>query len=305
MAAQADNHSGELTPEQQAAGVRTVTWAGMAVNIGLSIVKLVCGILGHSQAVVADAVHSLSDCATDIAVLVGVEYWNKPPDQCHPHGHRRIETVVTVAIGLMLAAVAVGLAYNSVVTWQKPHTGLPGVIALVAAGVSIVAKEILYHWTVAVGRRVKSKAVIANAWHHRSDAFSSIPAFIAVGGTLLMPAWFWLDHIGAIVVSLFILYAAYGIIRPAFNELIDTGAARATCLRLEQLALSVPEVQSVHDLRTRFQGGRLHIDLHVQVDPALSVHRGHEIAAAVKYKLLREGPDVADVLVHLEPFEEM
>ena len=284
--------------------MRRVTWAGMAVNIALAALKLVCGVLGHSQAVVADAVHSISDCATDVAILVGVRYWNRPPDECHPHGHRRIETVVTVLIGISLAGVAVGLGYRAVTTLLNPHGASPGWIALMAAGISIISKEALFRWTLIVGRRVKSSAVVANAWHHRSDAFSSIPAFIAVGGALLMPAWLWLDHVGAIVVSLFILHAAIGILRPAYNELIDAGAPAKVLHDLTELAESVDGVREVHGLRTRFLGDRLQVDLHVQVDPELTVHEGHGIAAAVKYELLSEGPDIADVLVHLEPFEE-
>jgi len=287
-----------------AAEVRRVTWIGMAINIGLAALKLVCGLLGNSQAVVADAVHSVSDCATDVAILIGVRYWNKPPDACHPHGHRRIETVVTVLIGLSLAGVALGLGYRAVATMLAPHGGPPGWIALLAAAVSIVSKETLYHWTVVVGHRVKSSAVVANAWHHRSDAFSSIPAFVAVGGAMLMPAWTWLDHVGAIVVSLFILHAAFNILRPAYNELIDTGASMMVSRKLALLAEGVEGVREVHGLRTRFVGGGLHVDLHVLVDPHLTVAEGHRIAGKVKYELLKEGPDVADVLVHLEPFEE-
>jgi cation diffusion facilitator family transporter len=151
---------------------------------------------------------------------------------------------------------------------------------------------------------VKSSAVVANAWHHRSDAFSSIPAFVAVGGAMLMPGWIWLDHVGAIVVSLFILHAAFNILRPAYNELIDTGASTLVNRKLTALAESVDGVREIHGLRTRFVGGGLHVDLHVLVDPHLTVHEGHRIAAKVKYELLREGPDVADVLVHLEPFDE-
>jgi cation diffusion facilitator family transporter len=170
--------------------------------------------------------------------------------------------------------------------------------------VSIFSKESLYHRTVVVGRRVKSSAVVANAWHHRSDAFSSIPAFVAVGGAMLMPGWTWLDHVGAIVVSLFILHAAFNILRPAYNELIDSGASLMVRRELTALAEGIEGVREVHGLRTRFVGGGLHVDLHVLVDPHLTVEEGHRIAGKVKYRLLHDGPDVADVLVHLEPFEE-
>lgn len=300
--------AGTRQPEQeateQAASVRLVTWVGLLINVALAALKLVCGVLGRSQAVVADAVHSISDCATDLAILVGVRYWIKPPDDCHPHGHRRIETVVTVLIGVSLAGVAFGLGYRAIKTLLAPNEVQVGWIALVAAGVSIFTKEGLFRWTVTAGRRVKSSALVANAWHHRSDAFSSIPAFIAVGGALLIPVWTWLDHFGAIVVSLFILHTAINILRPAYNELIDAGASEKVREELTALAEGVVGVREVHSLRTRFLGERLHVDLHVQVDPHLTVQQGHDIGAAVKYQLLHEGPDVADVLVHLEPFEE-
>lgn len=294
---------GGLPPEEQAAGVRRVTWAGLAVNVGLAALKMAGGILGSSAAVVADAVHSISDVATDLAILIGVRFWSKPPDECHPHGHRRIETVVTIVIGLSLAAVAFGLGYRSVTSIGQSH-GAPGWIALLAAGVSIVVKEALFRWTLIVGRRIRSTAVVANAWHHRSDAYSSVPAFVAVGGALLVPGWIWLDHLGAIVVSLFILHAAIKILKPAYEELIDTGASDVEVAELIRLAEGVAGVREVHSLRTRYLGGGLHVDLHVQVDPRLSVREGHDIGGGVKHKLLSAGPHVADVLVHLEPYDE-
>ncbi len=291
-----------MPPEEQAAGVRRVTWAGMAINIGLAALKMAGGILGQSAAVVADAVHSISDVATDLAILIGVRFWSKPPDECHPHGHRRIETVVTIVIGLSLAAVAIGLGYRSMASIGEPH-GPPGLVALLAAGLSIVVKEALFRWTLIVGRRIRSTAVVANAWHHRSDAYSSVPAFIAVGGALLVPGWQWLDHLGAILVALFILHAAIRIMKPAYEELIDTGASDAEVAELARLAEGVAGVREVHGLRTRYHGGGLHVDLHVLVDPGLSVREGHDIGGAVKHRLLRDGPHVADVLVHLEPYE--
>jgi cation diffusion facilitator family transporter len=284
--------------------VRLVTWAGLVVNLLLVALKFVGGILGASQAVVADAVHSLSDCVTDIAVLVGVHYWSQPPDECHPYGHRRIETLVTIAIGLSLGVVGLGLGYNALSTLQAAEPGAPHLVAFVAALVSLVSKELLYHWTVYVGRRAKSSAAIANAWHHRSDALSSVPAVLAVGGAMLLPAWSMLDRIGAIVVSLFILHAAWRIVRPALAELVDAGASAKVRARIDALARGVPGVQDVHALRTRYLGGRLQVDLHVLVDPQLTVREGHRIAHAVGKCLRSEGPGVEDVLVHVEPVEE-
>ncbi len=183
-----------------------MTLIGLVINVALSALKFAAGIAGNSQAVVADAVHSLSDTITDIAVLVGVKFWSKPPDECHPYGHRRIEFLVTIFIGLLLASVALGLSYNALATLHEVQTRPPGAIAFLAAVLSIFTKELLYRWTIIKGMEIKSTALIANAWHHRSDGLSSIPAAVAVAGAALVPRLSFLDHLGAIVVSMFILY---------------------------------------------------------------------------------------------------
>jgi len=293
-------------PEQKPgnqAQVNRVTWVGMLINIGLAVVKLVCGVYGHSQALVADAVHSFSDCATDIMILVGVRYWSKPPDEHHPHGHRRIETLVTILIGLSLAAVAVGLGWEALSDIKTRHDQHPGPLALLAAALSIIVKELLFRWTVKIGHRSGSPAVIANAWHHRSDALSSLPVLVAVGASWLFPAWTFLDHIGAVVVSLFILHAAWQIVTPALSELMDAGASDRVRREIHDLAMSVEGVCEVHEIRTRYLGGGLQVDLHVLVDGDMSVRDGHEIGARVKRLLLRDGPDIVDVLAHLEPYD--
>ena len=281
--------------------VRRVALVGLAVNLALSALKFAAGFLGHSRAVVADAVHSLSDVATDVALLVGVRYWSRPRDVDHPYGHGRIETIVTVSIGLLLAIVGVGIAYESIARIHERHAETPGAVALVAALVSIVAKEVLYRWTVRVGRRVKSSAVIANAWHHRSDALSSIPALLAVGGAMLVPAWPFLDHIGAVVVCLFILGAAYKILRPAVGQLIDTGLPEAERRAMLDVAQACPGALDAHDLRSRSLGAGIALDLHVAVDPDLTVVEGHAIAEEVRMRLHAEFPDVVDVVVHVDP----
>jgi cation diffusion facilitator family transporter len=283
------------------ATVKRVTWIGFFVNIALSAFKLLAGIFGHSQAMVADGVHSISDCATDIAVLIGVRYWSKPPDAGHPHGHKRIETIITTLIGAALAAVGVGIIVNALVTLKEAHNTTPSIVAFIAAIVSIGTKEGLYRWTVAVGRRIKSSAMVANAWHHRSDAFSSIPAAIAIAGARLIPKWQFLDHVGAVVVSVFILQAAWSVTWPALKQLVDAGAPRSECERLRQIALATPGVKVVHALRTRYIGSELQTDLHILVDPDLSVREGHDIAEDVKRRILAQGPDVVDVTVHVEP----
>jgi len=286
------------------AQIRRVGWVGLVVNVVLSGLKLAAGILGRSQVVVADAVHSLSDGLTDVALLVGVRYWSKPADEEHPHGHQRIETVVTVVIALSLAGVAAVLAYRALATLRERHAGPPGWIAFAAAVLSIVTKEGLYRWTVAVGRRIRSSAVVANAWHHRSDALSSIPAALAVAGAALASSWWFLDHVGAVLVSMFILHAAWRIGWPALGQLVDTGASEKHRRQIEGLASGTEGVRAVHALRTRYIGSGMQVDLHILVDPGMTVRRGHDVSEAVKKRLLASDHNILDVIVHLEPYED-
>lgn len=281
-----------------------MTLVGLVINVALSALKFAAGILGNSQAVVADAVHSLSDTVTDFAILVGVKFWSKPPDECHPHGHRRIEFLVTIFIGLLLAGVALGLSYNAIATLHQAQARPPKAIAFLAAVLSIFTKELLYRWTISKGKEIKSTALIANAWHHRSDSLSSIPAAVAVAGAVLVPGLTFLDHLGAIVVSMFILQAAWKIVRPSVEQLVDRGAPKEICCGIEQLAFATPRVQEVHAIRTRNIGSGLEVDLHILVDPALSVEEGHQISEEVKRRLIEYVSDVVDVVVHLEPYEE-
>jgi len=250
---------------------------------------------------VADGVHSLSDTATDLIILVGVGFWSAPPDEDHPHGHRRIETLVTGFIGILLVGVAVGLIVDALAAISGRSVEEPGWIALAAALVSIVSKEILYRYTVRAGRRIKSTAVVANAWHQRSDMLSSIPAAVAVLSAKLIPGWGFMDRIGALVVSIFILKAAWDIIMPALRQLIDTGASPEDCEKIKTIALESDGVRSVHALRTRYSGSALMVDLHIMVEADLTVKQGHDISAAVRHAILEKGPDVLDVVVHIEP----
>lgn len=287
----------------QLAEVRRVTLGGLVVNLVLCALKFVFGVVGASQALVADAVHSLSDSVTDVTVYFGARLWSAPPDAEHPHGHGRIETLITFFIGMALAIVGCALAYRAVATLHQQQTALPGWSAFVAACLSIAGKEWLYRWNVRVGRRVKSSAVLANAWHHRSDALSSLPVAIAVLGTRIVPAWGFLDHIATVIVAVLILYAAWEITVPAFRQLVDAGAAKKEREQILSIAREVDGVRSVHALRTRYIGPGLQADLHVLVDPTMTVCDGHDIAMAVTRRLREEGPDVVDALVHIEPFD--
>jgi len=283
--------------------LRRVTWAGLFFNLALFGFKFAAGIFGRSQALVADAIHSLTDLTTDIAVLAGSHYWSRPPDENHPYGHRRLETVVTVFIGLVLIAAGIGIGWKAISTLHQKHLASPGWIAVVAAFASIVCKESLYRWTAITGRRIKSPALAANAWHHRTDAFSSIPVLVAVAGARVFPAWSFLDHIGAVVVSIFILHASIKIIWPSISELIDVGAPMETQKKIRDIALRNKEVLQVHDIRTRFISTSVQVDLHIVVEGHISVREGHTIADDVRDRIIGEIPEILDVIVHVDPPE--
>ena len=280
-----------------------VGWVGLLCNLTLAAAKAAAGIFGHSQAVLADALHSLTDSITDVAVILGVRYWTAPADEDHPHGHGRIETLITVVIGLVVGTVAIGMGTHAIRGLRNAPEAAPTGIALVVALISIVVKEVLYQWTKKVGREVRSPALEANAWHHRSDAISSIPAAAAVGVALIAPDWAMVDRVGAVVVCLLILQVSWRILRPALDQLIDAGAPASARRYIEKLALEVDGVEAAHAVRTRYVGSDLAVDLHVEVDGGLSVGEGHLIAVAVRRKLVEEGPDVTDALVQIEPHQ--
>jgi len=297
-----ESHLEQHDDVQQDKQARQVTWIGLAVNLILFITKFVLGFLGSSQAVIADAFHSLSDIVTDIAILFGIKFWSAPPDECHPYGHKRIETIVTVGIGIVLSIIALGIGYNALILMRKANLKPPTKIAAFGAILSIILKEIIYHWTLAVGTRIKSPALIANAWHHRSDAISSIPVFIAVTVAIFNPNFAFIDLIGALIVSLFILKVSWDIIRPAVSELSEGGASEYDRKKIKSIVMEVDGVKATHAIRTRKFGAGLYVDLHVLVDGEMTVQKGHLVSHEVKNKLLVKGPDILDVVVHIEPF---
>jgi cation diffusion facilitator family transporter len=302
---QKENGEHASTPPETAREkiVRKVTWVGLWLNLFLAAIKFIAGIYGRSQALVADAIHSLTDLTTDIAVIAGSHYWSRPPDENHPYGHRRLETLVTVFIGVVLIAAGIGIGWKAISALQEKHSAPPGWIAVFAALASIVCKESIYRWTAVTGRRAKSPALVANAWHHRTDALSSIPVLIAVAGARVFPSWSFLDHLGAAVVSIFILHASIKIIWPGLGELIDVGAPTDTCKKIRDIALKNDGVLQVHDIRTRFISSSIQVDLHIVVDGLITVREGHDIADDVKARIMDKIPEVLDVIVHVDPPE--
>ena len=287
-----------------------VTWIGSIVNFLLLVFKFIAGFLGHSSALVADAVHSLSDFATDIIVIVFVKISGKPEDDDHRYGHGKYETLATALIGVALFAVGIGLLVSGATKVADVIKGVvlpaPSMIALVAAAVSIVAKEILYRYTVRVGKNLNSQAVVANAWHHRSDAFSSIGTLIGIGGAILLgEKWRILDPLAAIVVSAFIIKVAADLLKPCVDELLERSLPAETEKRILDIIASFPEVSSPHHLRTRRIGNHIAIEVHLRMDGKTSLEDAHTVATNVERHLKAEfGPDT-HIGIHMEPLKNM
>ena len=284
--------------------VRSVTLVGLGWNAALTVGKFFAGFFGGSQALVADAIHSGSDFITDIAIIIGSKFWNLPPDEQHPYGHRRFETLISVGIGLAVCAVGIGLGYNAVKALINGEQSHPEWIAAVMAAVSIVVKEVLFRYTRAKGRAIRSEAVEANAWHHRSDAYSSIPVLVAVLFGILFPTLWFADSVGAIIVSVFILHSGFEIAWPGIHRVADEGASEEVARKLKNEALSCPNVISIHGFRTRYVGSDLHVDLHVVVPAEMTLLDAHDLGEEVEKRLIDAGENVVDALVHIDPYSE-
>ena len=294
----------EVQSAESAKTIKRVTWGGTAVNIALSAMKLVCGALIGSQTMIADGIHSLSDLISDAALLIGVQFWSAPPDENHPYGHARIETIVTAFVGLILTAVAAILGYRAVMSLITPPPPVhPGAVSVAIMLISVVPKELLYQWTKRNARKIHSSALHANAWHHRSDALSSIPALIAIALAYFCPDLAFIDPIGAIVVACMLLVVGATIVLKAFSELTDT-CPQSTIEQLTQMARQIHGVKTAHALRARQFGTGLIVDLHIEVDPEMTVRNAHDICEHVQKCLIKEGPNVLEVIVHVEPLGE-
>jgi len=282
--------------------IRKVTVKGMLGNILLSAIKMVIGFFANSQALVADGIHSLSDLTTDISIMFGVKFWLAPADQQHPYGHHKIELLVTIFISLMLIVVGFVMLLNSVVWLNNVDTKTPHLIAFVVAVISIVLKEWLYRYTVKKARELKSSALKANAWHHRSDAISSLPVAVVIILSSVYSDLIFLDCVGAIVVSIFIIYPACKMFYDSVCCMLDEGLDKDSLKKIEEIALTTENVSEVHDIRTRKVGQTIFVDMHVLVDGNIPVKDGHFISEQVKKNLMEFNTDILDVLVHIEPF---
>ena len=282
---------------------RRVTLWGALVNVLLAIVKIVGGKLSGSIALVADGVHSLSDLATDLVVIVGVSLGERPPGRSHPYGHGRFETLASIMIALSLVGVGVYLAWEAASSMLDAHEDTyPGLVMVALALVSIVAKEIVYQVTRRVARRTGSPALLANAWHHRSDALSSVA--VLLGGAAGLLGFPHGDHVAGVVVGVMVVVAGGKIAYDELCEILEQGVDEAMLSRIQAVLDRHPEVRSWHKLRTRKQGRQVFADVHVMVEPDLSVREGHAIADELEAELRTATRDPVNISIHIEPFEE-
>lgn len=282
---------------------KRVTIIGAIANVFLSAGKIIAGIIGHSPVMVADGVHSASDLVSDVVVVWGMRMGKAAPDAEHPYGHGRFETLATLVLALVLLAVAFGIMFDAVDRLQEPETiAVPTAIALWGAIASLIIKEGLYHYTVIVGKRYNAKTIIANAWHHRSDAISSVAALAGISGAMLgMPL---LDPVAAIAVAVIVLKMGINFARDTLTELADAAIDSEIRKNVDSLIVSIPEVRDAHFLKGRQMGSDILIDVHIEVHPFISVSEGHQIAEIVRFTLLDKIKEVNDVLVHVDTMDD-
>jgi len=280
-----------------------ITIIGAVIDAILGFLKIVVGYLSHSQALIADGIHSLSDLATDAIVLYASKHAHAEADDDHPYGHGRFETVATVALGVALIGVAVGIGYDAV--FRMLHQTListPGAWALVIAAISVISKEAIYRYTLAVAEKYNSNLLRANAWHSRSDAISSIIVVIGVAGSMF--GLWYLDGIAAIGVALMIAKIGWDLLKESMQELVDTSLEPDRVAAIHKTILNVDGVETLHVLRTRKMGSDALVDVHIQVPPTLSVSEGHYISETVRRTVINQIDEVNDVMVHIDPEDD-
>lgn len=297
-----------MDEKQRLRSVYKVTIAGSIINVLLLVLKFAAGILGHSAAMIADAIHSLTDFVTDVIVLVFVKLGNKPMDRDHDYGHGKYETLATAIIGISLFAVGMMICWSGLVKTYHAFLGeelqQPGIVALVAAVASVALKEWAYQFTVRTGRKYHSEAVVANAWHHRSDALSSIGTMMGIGGAILLGShWAVLDPLAAIVVSIFIIKASWSLVMQSVKELTDASLSDAEEADIVKTAAEVQGVCEIHNLFTRRIGNNIAIEMHVRMPGSLSLYVAHEHASVIENRLKQKYGAGTHVSIHIEPIK--
>ena len=283
-----------------------VTLVGSAGNVALLAFKFAAGVLGHSSAMIADAIHSLSDFITDVVLLAFVHMSAKPQDEDHDYGHGKYETFATLIIGLAIMAAATGIIISGVdklVDWVGGRQlAAPGWLALAAALLSIVVKEVMYRYTVRRGKALDSPALVANAWHHRSDALSSIGAAVGIGGAILLGnRWTVLDPLASVVVGLMLLKVAIGLLRSSVGELTEHSLSSEVEKEIEDIICSYPDVSDPHNLRTRRIGNRFAIEVHVRMDGNTTLTAAHNRATAIEQRIRQRFGKQSHISIHMEP----
>jgi cation diffusion facilitator family transporter len=280
---------------------RRITWAGIAVNAVLIALKLWGGFAGRSRALIADAIHSVSDFVSDFIVLIGLHFLGKEEDEEHPYGHGKIETLAAIGVGLLLIAAAVKIGYEAAMAIYRGDVSAPHHYTIIIAALSIVSKEALYQVTVRIGRKIGSEALIANAWHHRSDAWSSVVTLAGVSAASFVPSLRVLDSYAALFVSFFIVRVAAEILWSAVRKIVDTGPSAEFITAVKMTVERVPGVRQCHDIMARYYARRMRMELHIVVDPGMTVAEAHDITDMVVEAVTTTFEDVDNVLVHVDP----
>ncbi len=278
---------------------RSITLWGVLLNVFLMALKLVSGVLIRSSALIADGVHSLSDLATDFVVLIGIRLSSRPADKTHPYGHGKLDAIASILIALVLLVISFGLIWSAGISIYHHKHNYPGYMILVVAFVSVVSKEILFYITRKVSRITQSTVLYANAWHHRSDSFSSFA--VLIGGVASLLGWGLADQVATIIVGFMIIGVAGKILFDSLIELSEHSADSESIQKIENVLSKEADISSWHALRTRKLGAELFIDVHLLVDPALSVQKSHDISMKIEGKIKKELSKPSNILVHIEP----
>lgn len=274
-------------------------WVGLVTNFLLAVIKIAAGVLARSNAMLADGVHSVADLVGSGAVVIGFGVARRPADDCHPYGHDKAETISAAVVAIVLIVAGLNVALAALRTLVSGHVPLPGLLALWAGLISIVVKEALFRYKIHIGRQIDSKAVIANAWEHRSDAITSVAAVLGVAGA--RAGYPWVDPLTALLVSCLVLRWGWLTARSAVDDLMDRIVDPAAVRRIHSLAGNVAGVVGVNDVRARYVGANILVDLKIGVDPHISVEEGHQIAHLVRKEIVEGMPRVKDVMVHVDP----
>lgn len=282
---------------------KDVTLIGSVIDLLLGATKIFFGLIDGSQGLVADGVHSLSDLATDFMVIFAMKQGGRDADEDHPYGHGRIETLATLVLGLVLMIVALGIAQEAIVSWiSSDPPSIPGWYALIVACISLIAKEWVYHYTMRVADKLDSQLLKANAWHSRTDAISSLIVIVGIAGS--MAGLHYLDALAAVGVALVVAWIGWDLCATSVRELIDTGIDPDSVLDMKHVIVQTEGVEDLHLLRTRRMGGGILVDVHIIVDPLVSVSEGHWIGEEVKTRVIEKFPEVRDITIHCDPEDD-